>query len=37
MEKMLTTTKGCVHQKWTEQAGKGTGLAMRTAAQDATK
>jgi hypothetical protein len=33
MEKTLTTTKGRVHQKSTEQAGKGTGLAMRIAAQ----
>jgi hypothetical protein len=37
MEKTLTTTKGRIHQKWTEQAGKGDGLAMRIAAQDATK
>jgi hypothetical protein len=37
MEKMLTTTKGHAHQKSIEQAGKGAGLAMRTAAQDAIK
>jgi hypothetical protein len=37
MEKTLTTTKGHVHQKSTEQAGKGAGLATRIAAQDATK
>jgi hypothetical protein len=37
MEKMLTTTKGHVHQKLTEQEGKGAGLATRIAAQDATK
>jgi hypothetical protein len=29
--------KGRVHQKWTEQAGKGAGLATRTTAQDTTK
>jgi hypothetical protein len=33
MEKMLTTTKGRVHQKSIEQAGKGAGLATRIAAQ----
>jgi hypothetical protein len=37
MEKTLITTKGHIHQKSTEQAGKGTGLATRTATQDATK
>jgi hypothetical protein len=37
MEKRLTTTNGHVHQKSTEQAGKGTGLSMRIAAQNATK
>jgi hypothetical protein len=37
MEKTRTTTKGCVHQKSTEQAGKGKGLAMRTAAQGKTR
>jgi hypothetical protein len=37
MEKIRTTTKGCVHQKSTEQAGKGEGLAMRTAAQGETR
>jgi hypothetical protein len=31
MEKTLTTTKGRVHQKLIEQAGKGGGLAMRIA------
>jgi hypothetical protein len=33
MEKTRTTTKGHVHQKSIEQAGKGEGLATRTAAQ----
>jgi hypothetical protein len=40
MEKTLTTVKGRVHQKATDQEGnatKGAGLAMRMAAQDATK
>jgi hypothetical protein len=37
MEKTRTTTKGRVHQKSTEQAGKGEGLAMRTAAQGETR
>jgi hypothetical protein len=31
MEKMLTTTKGHVHQKSIEQAGKGACLATRKA------
>jgi hypothetical protein len=34
MEKTLITIKGRVHQKSTEQAGKGAGLAMKIAAQD---
>jgi hypothetical protein len=34
MEKMLTTTKGHVHQKSTEQASKGAGLATRIAADE---
>jgi hypothetical protein len=29
MEKTLTTTKGHIHQKSIEQAGKGVGLATR--------
>jgi hypothetical protein len=33
----VTTTRGRVHQKQTEQAGKGAGLATRIAAQDTTK
>jgi hypothetical protein len=33
MEKMRITTKGHVHQKSIEQAGKGEGLAMKIAAQ----
>jgi hypothetical protein len=37
MEKTLTTIKWHVHQKSTKQAGKGVGLIMRIAAQDATK
>jgi hypothetical protein len=32
MEKTLTTIKGCIHQKSTEQVGKGAGLATRMAA-----
>jgi hypothetical protein len=34
MEKTLTTTKGHAHQKSTEQACKGAGLAKRIAAED---
>jgi hypothetical protein len=34
MEKTLITTKGHVHQKSIEQAGKGAGLAMKIATQD---
>jgi hypothetical protein len=37
MEKMHTTTKGRVHQKSTEQAGKGKYLEMRAAAQGETR
>jgi hypothetical protein len=37
MEKTLKITKGHVHQKSTEQVGKGAGLAMRIAALGATK
>jgi hypothetical protein len=33
MEKMRITTKGHVHQKSIEQAGKDEGLAMKIAAQ----
>jgi hypothetical protein len=33
MEKMRITTKGRIHQKSIEQAGKGEGLAMKIAAQ----
>jgi hypothetical protein len=33
MERMHITIKGDVHQKSTEQAGKGKGTAMKTATQ----
>jgi hypothetical protein len=37
MEMMRTTIKGDVHQKSTEQAGKGEGTAMKMAKQGETR